>query len=647
MKFKDQISTIAILVGGLLLSLTIYFISEKEFKKEIDKKLLHELNSKEEKSKLLVHEKILSLKRMADRWNSNGGYKKSVWTKDALNYVKDFKGIHAIEWADSTYHVRWIVPLKGNEKALNLNLAFEEKRRIALLKSKNEKKYVISKAVELVQGGRGVLVYFPLFIKNNFDGFILVIIKIKDLLESTKFKNDNFAIKYLLQGETNTYENYFIKNTYNIFGDTYQALIKPNKKWLEKENKNNLSYYYFIFSLLISFFITYIKYSQKRAILLKKNIEALSRQKSSFLANMSHEIRTPMNGILGFSEILLESNLKEDDQHSVQMIRNSVESLLTIVNDILDFSKLENGKVVLENLPFSLNNLLSEMTEISKQVPMVSDKNLDIVPHLPEKECYVIGDHHRLRQVILNLISNSIKFTKSGYINVKLTTKTDSNNFVDIKIDIEDTGIGIPKNKLENIFYKFTQSDVSDTRIHGGTGLGLSISRELIELMGGKLTVESNEGIGSIFTISLKLPRTDQITEPPRSNKNIVENFTGNILVVEDNIINQKLILKSLTKLGLNVEITKDGLLSLEKVKLKKYDLIFMDLQMPVMDGFQATQKIREFDTKTPIVALSANAIGDISKKCKDVGMNDYLSKPLKRKFLILILNKYLIESNQ
>lgn len=395
-------------------------------------------------------------------------------------------------------------------------------------------------------------------------------------------------------------------------------------------------------------FVAIIRDAKKRIsieselIRTKEEAESAKKVTDHFLANMSHEIRTPMNGVLGFTDLLLNTNLTVEQKECMEMIASSSESLLVIINDILDYSKLESGMVKLEEIPFDLCVISREVVDLIQQVPQVNLKNLEIVSYGTDESKIVIGDPHRLKQILINLLNNSVKFTEKGYVNLKVFTEPVNDSFYNIEIKIEDSGVGIQKDKIKTIFEKFSQSDISDTRKFGGSGLGLSISRALVEMMNGSIKVESEVGSGSVFIINLKLRRGNDKLIMPKSESIKIDKFHGRILVAEDNLVNQKLISKTLKQLGLTYKIVENGDLAVKECRCSTYNLILMDLQMPVMNGIEATIKIREFNKNTPIVSLTANVIGDIAKDCLQAGMNDFLSKPLKRKFLNAVLNKYL-----
>ncbi|WP_396586833.1 response regulator [Bermanella sp. R86510] len=369
---------------------------------------------------------------------------------------------------------------------------------------------------------------------------------------------------------------------------------------------------------------------------------AANEAKSQFLAHMSHEIRTPLNGILGLTDVLAQTQLNNTQQDFLKTIRHSGESLLSIINDILDFSKIEAGKLELENIDFSLGVLCDDLEGLF--MPQVQEKSLgfhiDIDKSIPP---YLKGDPLRIKQVLLNLISNSLKFTHKGSVSVAINLKQEKPLI--LEFIVTDTGIGISLEKQEQLFKPFTQVDSSTTRKYGGTGLGLQISQKLVQIMGGDIELKSEPNKGSEFHFELHLAKGKRTQENEDKSLAHAQKSASDIkiLVAEDNNTNQLVITSMLKKLGYQYEICANGQEAIDNLGNDEYDLILMDCQMPVLDGFSATEKIRENpDWKNlPIIALTAGATEKEQQQCFDSGMNDFLSKPIKLSILQNALQRW------
>jgi signal transduction histidine kinase/CheY-like chemotaxis protein/PAS domain-containing protein/HPt (histidine-containing phosphotransfer) domain-containing protein len=377
--------------------------------------------------------------------------------------------------------------------------------------------------------------------------------------------------------------------------------------------------------------------------------------KSRFLANMSHEIRTPMNAIIGFSQILAGENLTCEQKHHVDIIRQSAEHLLQLINDILDFSKIEAGKLNIKVGECPLEHSFATIESLMR--PQAKAKGITFeIQQCGPLPAIIRTDATRLHQCLINLIDNAVKFTNEGYVNVNVSLhEIDKKPY--IRFDVRDTGIGIPPEKQKLIFEEFQQADGSHTRKYSGTGLGLPITKKLAHLLGGELILRSEAGKGSVF--SLTIPANIDIKSQRLFNKDrrVIESnqmpekerdkFSGSVLVAEDSKSNQKLIKLLLERFGMEVTIAEDGKQAVDKALNRQFDLIFMDIQMPNMDGYQATKLLRRKGLKTTIIALTAYAMQEDYERCISAGCDDYLRKPINNKLLLTVIKKYLIHKSQ
>ncbi|MDO9186121.1 MAG: ATP-binding protein [Bacteroidia bacterium] len=432
----------------------------------------------------------------------------------------------------------------------------------------------------------------------------------------------------------------------------FEEIIIRNKRASELVVRMDTSAYVFAV-LLVSLCIWFLfrdinkrEKLEKELVETKKRVEEASVIKEQFMANMSHEIRTPMNAIIGFNDRLIKTKLNDEQQEYVAAVQSSGENLLTIINDILDFSKIEAGMVTIEHIRFNLHELLQ--TVYNMFFLKAKEKNISLRLHHPKDiPEFLMGDPTRLTQILINLVGNALKFTGQGNIDITVEVIKDDKQNATVQFKVKDTGIGILEEKITEVFDRFTQAESDTSRIFGGTGLGLSIVKKLVELQSGTITVESKKEEGSLFKFTIPYKKAPVLVATLKTSPEKIHHAVANdkikILIVEDNLLNQKLAAFMIADFGYAFDICGNGKLAVDKLEKNVYDLVLMDIQMPEMDGYEATGVIRKkLMLNIPIIAMTAHAMPGEKDKCLGFGMTDYISKPIKETDLHNLIIKYI-----
>ena len=470
------------------------------------------------------------------------------------------------------------------------------------------------------------------------------------LTGENNFEIDEQAMKagaadYMVKG---TISGQIIESSirYAIANTNHRKEMKDLNTALEKRVKNR--------TIILEETLNKLEKSQNELIEAKNKAEVAaqtaekaSKAKTEFLSSMSHEIRTPLNAIIGFTKVTLDTSLNDKQKEYLSAIKTSGDVLIVLINDILDLAKVESGKMTFENVPFKLSDSLSEILRLFET--QVKETKLQLIEEydsaIPE---VLVGDAVRLHQIILNLVGNALKFTKQGKVIVRVQLLNEDPENATLKFSIKDTGIGISETNQKSIFEKFHQATCMTSRLYGGTGLGLTIAKQLVELQGGTISVKSKVDEGSTFSFILNYSKIATPIET-ETNDFIRKDFFGvplinnvKVLAAEDEKINQLLIKTLCDKFGFEIDIAKNGESVIEKMQKNKYDIILMDLQMPIMNGFETTNYIRKQNSSIPIIALTANVTSVDVERCKAAGMNDYISKPIDDKLLYNTIIKHI-----
>jgi signal transduction histidine kinase/CheY-like chemotaxis protein/integral membrane sensor domain MASE1 len=628
-----------------------------------------------------------AIQRMALRWEDSKGIPEDQWRRNAHNFNHDYGCLQALEWIDRDTVIRWIEPLAGNEAALGLRLSDEPVRRATLERAVVEKRATFTSLVTLKQGGLGFVMYMPVSKDGTNDGFLVAVFRLGDFLHYlqhvTEAWDDAYHLVVSQEGEVKWdslgsgmaaipaalkgREVTRLRLPITIHAVPTQAVIAKQTSSLPGLVLNCG----LLLSTLIGLSITLVGVALTHA---ERSREA-SRAKARFLATMSHEIRTPMNGILGAVELALARPLDQEARKHLSLVDQCGRTLLAIINDILDFSKIESGKLELERVPLDLGEECRQV--VSLLMPLAQEKGLTFTASIdPAVPPAVLGDSVRLRQVLLNLLSNALKFTSRGSVTLDLRVTGGTADRPQLQLTCRDTGIGMDEHTVAALFTPFMQADASTTRRFGGTGLGLAIVHQIVGMWGGTIRCDSSPGQGSTFIITLTMQATRETPRratpmpveltpptsaalPPKEVAAALAQATATtlpttdvppadatlrVLLAEDNPINQRIAEAMLKRCGCVVESVPDGAAAVERCRTGTFALVFMDMQMPVMDGIEACRRIRATEgaaRHVPIIALTANAFSEDEAACRAAGMDAFLAKPVRAADLQAMITRF------
>ena len=627
----------------------------------------------------IIKRDIQSLENLKYRFEITNGDYFNYWENDAELLLQQNASFKFIEWIDDSLIIRKINPTKGNEAAIGLDISKIDYRRDEWIRHSKDGSTNITPWSKMTQGGHAFLVDVPVYFDNKFRGTITAGMDFKNNLDafaenlpdySIEMRDENNSVFYT----QNQPQEQVVSQDF-VYTNVFKIDTLDNQNWSIKVTPASASFlsdksssinYMLLFGLILStlmslliYFYLRAKREALRALRANKRLkvtneklskqrnraEKASRAKTEFLSNMSHEIRTPLNGILGLIQLVKNSNKRDNYDHYIDLMDQSSKNLLALVNDVLEIDKIESGKASLNEVTFKPSEAVS--TLVSQFKDEFETKNLYLnLSSVSNSNLSVIGDQGKFNQVIINLIKNALKFTSTGGTTV-IYEETLKNDGVFISIKVSDTGIGIPQHTLSKIFKRFTQVDQGIKKKHEGSGLGLAISQNLVELMGGKISVESKLEEGSTFQINIPFKLSDIEASDINNDKISDINFSElKVLVVDDNNINILVLTKLLENLGVKSEQTNDGISAVKMAKNKNYQLIFMDIHMPQMDGYEATKLIKENNPETLIIGLSADVTTQTINKSLLYGMQDYLAKPLSQEKLHQLLIKYFSSNN-
>lgn len=622
----------------------------------------------------IVKRDIQSLENLKVRLENTNGKYFEYWEHDAELILQQNASFKFIEWIDDKMIIQKINPVKGNEAAIGLDISKVDYRNKEWIKHSQYGSTNITSWFKMTQGGHAFLVDVPVNYNNMFRGTITAGMDFTKNLNafaenlpdySIEIRDDRGTIFYTKDPRSyKSGENEFVySNRLNIDSldnQFWSIRVMPTSASFLYDNSssiNNMLIFGLALSTLTSLLVYFhlrakretsravraikkLKITNKKLSKQRNRAERASQAKTDFLSNMSHEIRTPLNGILGLIQLLKNSNNSNNTAHYLKLMDKSSKNLLALVNDVLEIDKIESGEMSLNEVVFTPSKEIAALVSQFKAEFESKNLYLDLELH-SESQLSVVGDEGKFNQVIINLIKNALKFTTFGGACIVYNEEL-NNDCLTIFVKISDTGIGMPQYNQSKIFKRFTQIDHGIKKKHEGSGLGLAISQNLVELMGGTITVNSQLGKGSVFSfeIPFKLSKTQPQHQLNASYCDLSFEHLK-VLVVDDNKINLLVLSKTLENLGIKSEKANNGVSAVKLAKEKQFDLIFMDIHMPLMDGYEATRLIRETESKVLIIGLSADVTKQAIEKSLALGMSDYLTKPLSQDKIQNILVKY------
>lgn len=672
---KELILPIAVFVVFITIVLVLWNNSINTQKSSFIREIQTTGNLRANEFISIVEYDIKSLENLKQRIEMTDGAYFQYWEKDASLILEQNPSYKFIEWLDSLMVIRMIVPLEKNKPAIGLDLS--KHPRYAEWKGHvKDSSTNISSWTELHQGGKAFLVDAPVYFNGAFRGSVTAGMDFTAPFNELFAELDEYAIQ--VQDEKGTV--FYSKNNTNtseigkefIFTTSFEIDALDGQKWTFSlmpshlnflAERRKITYVYLTFGLLLSLLSSgliyfYLSSREKNKHLYDANMklrelntslkkeqvraEKSSRAKTEFISNMSHEIRTPLNAIIGFIQVLKLSEIQSSLQEYLSLMDISSKKLLLLVNDILEIDKIESGKTTFRKDVFSPLEELKNIIRIYRRT--AEEKGLHLgLDAVVDSNIEVEGDVGKYGQIITNILRNSLKFTEKGGITIFYKERIIKNN-LSIDITIKDTGIGIPKNKLKTIFDRFTQVDAGKAKQHEGSGLGLYITYKLVELLKGKIDVASQESMGTKFHLHLKFPLYETKNKSSSNNTEPIDLSGCKILIVDDNRVNVMVLKKTLENLGVHSDSVSNGLEAVEAVKKSDYNLVFMDIHMPKMDGLTATKKIRKFNKNIGIIGLSADVTKEAIDEAKGVGMDDYFTKPISFDKLRKHLPNYLVK---